>query len=163
MNIRINVIVPKKPLFDKARFLSEVKSVMHKKTAPELRVIFKGTTEGWKDQPDFQEHHFQSGDTIGVQVYTRHNIYGLVNAGSPPHRIAARQGGRLAFQWGYISATKPGSLKSYRAIRAGSFIHTPVIRRHPGFEARKFDEQIAEEYRATFEQDVQQAVKASIP
>lgn len=162
MNIRINVIVPKKALFDKARFIDEVKSIMHRKTEPELRAMFQGTTQGWKEQPDFVSHHFQTSSVIGVQVYTMDSVYGMVNAGSPAHLITPRNSGFLRFQVGYRSATRPGSLSSGSYRRFGAFVSTQRVR-HPGFEARKFDEQIGEEYGDTFVEDINGAMARGIP
>ena len=162
-NIRINVIVPKKAIFDGNKWLAEVKNVMHSKTEPDLRGFFKGTTEGWKNQPDFLAHHFQQGDTVGVEVYTRDSVYGLVNAGSPAHLIRPRsRGGLLRFQAGYQSATRPGSLRSGPYRRFGAGIAAVQVR-HPGFKARRFDEQIADEYRSVFQADIEKTFKAGLP
>lgn len=161
--VRISVIAPTKALFDYNKWTGAVKDTLHRKTEPGLKNLFKGTTEGWKSQPDFIAHHFQTNSSIGVEVYTRDAIYGLVNAGSPVHLIRPRsRGGFLRFQVGYRSATRPGRLQSSAYRRFGMWIGTNQVR-HPGFAARKFDEQIAEAYGPTFVEDMQKTFAEGLP
>lgn len=161
--LRINVIVPKKPLFDFQAFSGAIKNMLRTKTEPDLRRIFRETTSGWKEQPEFTAHHFQGPSSIGVQVYTRNGVYGLVNSGSPAHLIRPRRrGGLLKFQPGYNSATRPGSLHSRAYRRFGQVVTASQVR-HPGFEARKFDEQIVDTYTSVFAEDVERAIERGIP
>lgn len=163
INIRINVIVPKNKVFDYEKVVREIKRVMHESTEPDLRDYFEDTTEGWKKEPLFFAHHFETNGSIGVQVYTSDSVYGIVNAGSPSHLIRPKQrGGILRFQTGYRSATRAGSLKSGAYARSGSFITAPQVR-HPGFEARRFDELIAKEYEPKFVEDMNKAFAVGKP
>lgn len=162
MNISIRVIVPKHPIFDKEKWLSAVEDVMRSKTEPDLRALFRTTTEGWQDQPEFRADHFRDSSKVGVRVYTTHSVYGMVNAGSKSHLIRPRkQGGSLRFQPGYIPSTRPGSLNSRASSRSGDFITSGQVN-HPGFEARKFDEQIAESYGKTFQEDIDKTFASGI-
>lgn len=161
--VRINVIVPKQALFDYGKFTSTVKDTLRRKTEPDLKRIFRGTTQGWKTQPEFKADHFSTNNTIGVQVFTTNAAYGIVNAGSPSHMIRPKnRGGFLRFQTGYSPATRPGSLSSGPYRRSGQFVAAQMVR-HPGFRARKFDEQIVDVYSPIFAEDMAKTFEGGVP
>lgn len=161
-SVRIKVIIPQKALFNSGKFIAALKTHLRQKTDPDLKRFFKGTTEGWQKQPEFRAHHFETAQQIGVRVYTSDDIYGLVNAGSPPHLILPRNRGFLRFQPGYSSATKPGSLRSRAYRRTGKTVKRGSVK-HPGFAARKFNKQIKDAYTPTFENDVDKLVSKGLP
>ena len=157
--IRVNVTVPKEVLNSQA-VVEALKRMLRTQTAPDLRQMFQGTTEGWKSRPGwFQRYEFQTG-RLSAFVFPTGNAastYALVNAGSPPHTIRRRRSPTLRFQTGYRPATTPRVLTSRAAARSGEVI-TPTQVRHPGFEAREFDATIAERYQPVFEFDVQNTI-----
>ena len=160
VSIRIKVTVPKEKFADK-HWVNTIADVMKTKTAPDLRREFLKTVFGWsaEKKPHFTRQLKRTSHSISMSVFDREegDIYTLVNAGSPAHIITPKKArGFLRFRTGYRSATTPGSIQSRRAYRSGQFVGARVVH-HPGFEARKFDELIAEDYYQTFVNDMQEA------
>lgn len=162
-SIRITVTVPEVVLnSDFVR--SQILQKMQHKTAPELRAEFRKTVEGWENKPDFSQKFHNGTDSVSTTVWPsgrNRAQYELVNEGSPSHTITPRRGGLLRFQTGYRPATRPRVIGSGSKQRFGNFISTPQVH-HPGFEARAFDETIAEDYYDTFADDMQDAIKEAV-
>lgn len=164
VSIRLKVTVPKEKFTDK-RWVEEVVSTMRRKTGPELRFEFQRTVNTWDKKPFFAIHQEVGSQRISTSVHTFNDIYALVNAGSPSHVIYpkwTRTGGIgrgfLRFRSGYASKTKAGSTRSFVGGPFGDFVSARVVH-HPGFEARRFDQLIADDYLPTFERDMQEAFK----
>lgn len=158
--ITINVSIPQVSFASK-RWLESIASKQRAKSLPVLRKLFKETVNGWSQKPDFGWAQTKSADEISIRVYPTgqySEIWKLVNAGSPPHSIfPKKQGGVLAFRPGYRSATRPGQLRSGRKYRSGPYRLARSVN-HPGFEARKFTELIAQEFAENYAMDMQEAV-----
>lgn len=138
----------------------QIEQVLRNRTGPELRRLFKGTTDGWKNKPDFSQKFTNRTDFVSVRVWAtggNKRQYGIVNFGSRPHQIRPRRGGMLRFQPGYRAATRPRVLSSRSAQRFGDFIAARSVK-HPGFEAREFDLTVAEKIAPGFAKDVQNAI-----
>ena len=117
--------------------------VVSDKLANEALRLFRGTTRTWKHAVDFQADTDVGGGGVTVLVGTDDFIYGIVNDGSAPHTITARNAKVLAFQSGYRAKTTPGSLQSRSGGASGPMVYAKTVR-HPGTRARKFTEQIHE-------------------
>ena len=157
VSININVSVPKK-LFLDADFVNEITEIMKNEVAPDLKHLFRGTTNGWSEKPSWRQKLTQRSSEISMEVWTEDEKYGLVNAGSPPHTITPRNGGFLRFRPGYRSATTAGSIISRRAYRSGNPVTASIVK-HPGFTPRRFDELISREYDPKFRESVQKAIE----
>lgn len=157
--IRVTVTVPES-IFRSQVLVDRIKSTMRQKTAPDLRNLFKKTTEGWEKKPGwFQKFNFSYG-YMATSVYAvgaAAGTYALVNAGAKPHTIRPSRSPFLRFQPGYRAATSPRILSSRAKTRYGNFISSQLVH-HPGFEAREFDKTIAELYAPTFAEDMRKAV-----
>lgn len=158
--IIIRVTVPESIL--RSEFVrEEIARKMREKTAPEIRREFLKTVEGWEKKPDFSQKFTNSTSAVSTEVFpsgTNAGIYKLVNEGAPSHLIRPKGRGLLRFQVGYRAATSPRKISSRSKFRSGAVISTAMVH-HPGFEARAFDEVIAQEYEKTFENDMQDAIK----
>lgn len=162
VKISVTVTVPDS-LLDDSRVRDEIERVLRTQTGPDLKRQFSRTTEGWDNKPSFEQRFANRTDYLSVTVYTTQEQYSIVNAGSPPHTISPRRGGMLRFQPGYRAATRPRIIGSRAKQRSGSIISARGVS-HPGFEAREFDETIAEFIAPRFEEDVQHAIsRASGP
>lgn len=159
--IEINISLPKVRYAAK-KWLDAMASKQRAKSLPALRNMFKQTVTGWSDKPDFGYAQTMNAQEISLKVYPKgpySDIWKLVNAGSPPHRIDPKTpGGILAFRPGYRAATRPGSIQSGRKYRSGKYQFAKYIKRHPGFEARNFTEQIAQKFAEDFAMEMQEAV-----
>jgi len=159
VSITVKVTLPKTKFANK-KWLEEIAKVQRQTSVPRLRKLFQKTVFGWSEKPDFGWTQRRTSDEMSISMYPsgeNAEKWELVNAGSPPHIINARQGGFLRFRPGYRSATIPGSIQSRRAYRSGKYGAWRRVS-HPGFEARKFTELIAEEYHNPYINDMQDAI-----
>lgn len=154
VSIRVKVTVPSEKFADK-KWVDEVVATMRRKTGPELKFEFQQTVNTWKNKPTFTIHQETQSNRILVDVYTFNDIYRLVNEGSPKHPIP-RAPGFLRYRTGYASKSKAGSKHSFVGGKFGGWRVAKQVQ-HPGFEARKFDQLIAEDYNPKFQKDMQEA------
>ncbi len=157
----MNVTVPDE-IINEAAMRRQIERALRTKTGPDIRRNFQKTTVRWKNKPSWSQKFTSRTNFLSIAVWAsgpNADQYGLVNAGARPHRIAARSGGFLRFKPGYRSATLPGKLTTRVAHRSGRTISARAVN-HPGFEARRFDETVAEAVAPQFAKDIDEAVKA---
>lgn len=164
MRIRVVLTVPQRVL-DAEGVIDAIYDTMRTKTAPDVQGLFKRTVEGWHNKPIFSHRMGRGPDHVSVTVYPAFgrnaDQYALVNAGSPPHEIRPVTAPFLRFQTGYTPSTRPRVLSSRRYVRFGPYVNRMVVH-HPGFEAREFDQEIADQYQDTFRQDMQNAINSAV-
>ena len=169
MQIKVVVTVPK-TVFDDKAMVAELTRVQNSKTAPEVKKLFKGTTEGWEHSVDFQSRQRTTNSSIGVSIFptgSNADLYALVSLGAKPHPIPKTGMTYMHFQPGYTASTKPHRLSSTGKSRSGGFITTYKIN-HPGFKGRMFNQTIKVLYGGIFYRDMvnvikRQAAKAASP
>jgi hypothetical protein len=164
MKISVVLKVPQK-ILDAQGVIRSIENAQKTRTAPDVKRLFKKTTEGWHNKPSWQHKQTTTHNRIGIEIFStgpNSDQYALVNAGSGPHPIVAtNSGGWLRFQPGYRSATRPRILASHAYSRFGNYIAARSVN-HPGFKAREFDQAIADHYRKTFADDMQDAVDSVV-
>jgi len=161
IRVRLTVTVPKEIMnFNAVR--EAIASAQRRKTAPRMKQLFSQTVDGWEHRPEWSQKQSVQPSRISISVWASgkyENQYRIVNEGAKPHKIRPlNPRGLLRFQPGYISATRPGSLKSFKPYRFGNFIGVRGVS-HPGFEPRYFDVQIADVTGEDFVRDMQEAIK----
>lgn len=157
-SIRITVTVPKE-ILNVESVRNSIEQTMRSSTGPDLKREFEKTTEGWVTKPGFSQEFKFSANLLSTRVYPSGagaDTYALVNAGSPPHLITQRRL-PLQFKTGYVRSTSPRVLSSRANRKFGPTYITSLVK-HPGFEAREFDDTIAKEYGPVFEKDIQDAI-----
>lgn len=163
MKISVRMHVPS-AIFDFPKVVGEIKDTMSNKTAPEVKTMFRRTVFGWSNKPSFRHRRDDHADQISVRIFSAGQYsaqYALVNAGASPHPIYPRRARFLRFRPGYRASTRPRVLDSQRAYRSGPYISRSFVN-HPGFRAREFDREIAEQYTPTFRKDMMNAMKQGI-
>lgn len=158
VSIKINVSLPTRKRATK-KWLDSIASAQRSHSIPELRKLFAETTFGWSIKPRMGWSQSKSSDEISLRIYAtgeRSDVWNLLNEGSPAHIIRPRRK-FISFRTGYRSSTRPGVIRSRRKFRSGKLITSNIVR-HPGFEARKFTEMIAQEFATNFGMQMQQAV-----
>jgi hypothetical protein len=161
VSISITVTTPERKFGNKG-WLDEIARTQRQTAVPRLKKLFQKTVFGWSEKPDFGWVQQRTADTISITMYPQGqaaNIWNLVNAGSPRHRIPKSGTTFMKFRPGYRAATTPGSLMSRRAYRSGKY-ETHFVVSHPGFEPRDFISQIASEYENPFMGDMQEAISS---
>lgn len=160
VKISVKTIVPKGKL-DFSIFAEEIERTMRGDTTRAVKNLYTGTVDGWKNKPTFSATIFSArGRHIRLRVQPigrNKDQYNLVSAGARPHPILSRTTKPMSFQTGYRAATQPRSLKSGSAQSFGRVKHAFVVQ-HPGFEGRKFHEEIAKFYAPIFADDMKKAI-----
>ena len=162
MKIRVTLTVPKSVL-DAQNVVNAIAAKQRTNTAPDVKHLFRQTTVGWHDPPGWGQKQTILRDSIGMEIHSsgpNSDQYALVNAGSPRHNIPL-QPGFLSFQRGYTPSTRPRVLSSRAYVRFGPRYSGVMQVHHPGFEAREFDQEIAERYKDTFRDDMQDAINSA--
>lgn len=161
-SISVKTITPKEG-FKSKKWLQEMARAQKQYTVPKLRALFRQTVYGWSKKPKFDWQLTQTPDEITIEMGPsgpNADIWQMVNNGVPAHNILPKKK-FLAFRPGYRSATVPGSLMSRRAYRSGKTVVSKGILPHPGFEARRFDVSIADEYNRQFADDIQKGIDSA--
>lgn len=144
---------------------SEIEAVV-KDTAEKEARSFRRTVQTWsaKNKPIFRIRKINSGDDIAhYGIFTDSLIYKWVNFGTKPHKIVANgnAGGNglwLRFQENYKAKTRPGFITARDGGKFGNWV-TPTETNHPGIEARRFDEQIAEKQQKRLDDSIEKLLK----
>lgn len=158
--IEINVTVPK-AIINVEKVRQAIIDAQNNVTKRKLTDLFKQTTEGWQDPPQFSSRRIDTSSQLGIRVYPsgkNADKWALVNEGARAHIIRPRRARLLRFQTGYKAGTKVRTLRSTAYQRSGKFVQTKLVH-HPGFEAREFTQTIADEHEPEFNQDMQDAIK----
>ena len=112
----------------------------------QIKRDFEATTNEWKTPVKFDISKRRDGDSYIFSASTDNEIYGYVNNGTEPHIIRAKNAPFLVFRTGGTAKTSVGQLKSGKGSRGIDWVSKKEVR-HPGTEARKFDEIIAKRFK----------------
>ena len=134
MRILIKPKIPNRVLASPDEIEEAIERALDRNAADSL-AEFQKTTATWTTQVNFTVHKTRFGRTVG----TNSKVWSIVNAGSPPHPIAARNAPFLVFRWGggYKAKTKVHVLSSYKGAPGDNWAKKKEVQ-HPGFEGRKF-------------------------
>ena len=114
--------------------------------AKAIKVDYNVTTRTWKHKVGFriEKRPFER------DIYTTDKIYGIVSAGSPPHKIRPKNKPSLAFQWGgpgsYRAKSVPRVIVSRQGGPSGPMVYGVKEVNHPGHEGREFEETIGKKW-----------------
>ena len=164
MDISVKVTIPKE-ILNQRIVQDSIAQMMTKKTAPEVKTLFRKTVFGWKNKPAFKQKLTRRAGYMSETIWAEGpsaDQYQMVNFGTPPHIITPRGSGYpLKFKWGgtgsYKASSRPGIIQSKRHYKTGPVVRLASVN-HPGSEARNFDQAIAKEYAPTFRKDIQDAI-----
>lgn len=159
MGARLQAIRPRKsPAYKTSDFDKAMERALDKTGKAMIR-DFKRTVATWEDKPAFSilSRSYKIGRRgVSITVGTRDKIYRYVSRGTPPHIIRPRKAAALAFPGKFTPKTAPGRFLSKPGSRGGETVFAKEVR-HPGTEARKFEELVAERHRklGTLEKNIQ--------
>lgn len=146
MVIKFNPIIPG-PL-NAAAFDKEVRKAVDE-VGRRMKQEFERPVATWNNRPTFRMQDINAGSSVGVEVYTEHDIFAWVSEGTNGpggswYPIFPRNASRLAYQISYRSKTVPGSLTASSGGKYGAWVVRKSVR-HPGIQqAREFDVQVAD-------------------
>lgn len=142
----IRTITPKRAVgIDPKWFAAEVQKELQE-VGKQAAKEFQKPVRAWKTKPAFKIRILNAGsNAVFLDIYPEGNgtnVFNMLDFGTSPHLIHAKNRKFLAFQRGkYHSSTKPGSLSSRKASRRGKTIFRKAVL-HPGVEARGFSRQV---------------------
>lgn len=126
-----------------------------------LKVIksdFGLTTRTWNTKVIFNTVPMRpSGQNLEGAVGTTSKIYMYVTRGTKAHLIRAKRGKSLSFQGGYRAKTSRRRLGSSSGGSFGKRVFAQVVK-HPGTQAREFEEAIADNRSNLLQANVNQAI-----
>lgn len=124
-----------------------------RKAAEAVREDYAQTVQGWEHPAEFTIA--EQGDTITVS--TDDKVWKMVDEGTRPHVIVAKNGKGLRFNVGGRPKTTPGRLRSGGGSKGSAVIIRPRVN-HPGTEARNFTALIMKRWK----RGVQPFIRAAI-
>jgi hypothetical protein len=163
VDISINVTIPKEILSQRI-VQDSIAQVMTKKTAPEVKTLFRKTVFGWANKPSFRQLLTKRAGYMSETIWAdgpNADQYQMVNFGVPEHRIPKSGFTLMSFRPGYRASSTPRVIQSGRHYRSGPQAFAMSIEKHPGLKAREFDKAIAKEYEPTFRKDIQDAISVA--
>lgn len=154
--MKLRAIIPARLALDPQRLMRGIQNGLDA-SAKAVKVDFGVTTQTWKKKPEFAIAETDDGRIVG----TEDEIYGYVNDGTRPHIIEAKNGKSLAFGVPSSPKTAVRVIGSSAGSRGSVTIKRKRVR-HPGTDARKFDEVIAEKWQEQFPVTMQRALDAEV-
>jgi hypothetical protein len=153
----VKLIIPKKLIADPKRLARALTNAMNG-VAKDVQVDFKTTTQNWQHAVDFP---IESPSDYRRTISTDDAIYGYVNDGTRPHRIAPKGGGVLRFNTPFQAKTVPGQIMSGPGSAGGSEVFSRGVN-HPGTKPRNFDKTIKEKWDKQFGTIMQRALDSEV-
>lgn len=158
MKFNLTPILPKKPIFDTAKFEVLV-TVATMEAVGAIHRDYEKTVATWRHKPKFYATRRGTIWYIG----TNDTIYGYVEMGTAAHIIRPKDPrGFLHFnRFGFRPKSRVNYIDSYNGSPATrGETYTKEVH-HPGTKARNFSKQIAKKREGQFAKLVRQAVRES--
>lgn len=141
----------------------KLSAVLDNEVKPHFIKEFKGVVSDWKGKPDFKARKFIRPDKIWIDVFpsgkNKQKWIWVSRGTRGPYRIPKAGPGFLAFNLGYSARTKPrGRAHVGSGTASGPLvIGIMQVKKHPGIEAREFEEVIAEDEKPWFSRTMENA------
>lgn len=114
-----------------------------------MRADFEKTTRTWKHKPIFTIKIATSGEAL-VSVFTDNQIYIWVSGGTKPHMIRPRNAKVLAFNVPFQAKTRVRWIGSRNGMKGKLRVYSKGVK-HPGTEAREYDQVVYDIWQPKFE------------
>ena len=139
---------------------------MDQRVKPALVKEFGKVVQNWENKPRFAARKYTNQGAIEVAVYpTGKNkaIWRYVSEGTRPHTIRPKNAKALRFVWGGPGSYKPKTTTKPSwggpgTVSGGEVVYRQEVH-HPGTEARNFEKYIADQYRARFRKEIENAMR----
>lgn len=146
--------------------MREIRQTIRRDAKPDVLARFEDIVANWKHKPKFRARLKTTRNELKlVAKATGKNakIWHYVSRGTKPHKITAKRGKTLAFQWGgpgsYQPKTSPGPFWGGPGTVRDAKMAYPQSVDHPGFEGRHFEEWIAKVEGPRFQGRVSAAIR----
>lgn len=142
----------------------EMEQTLEQQVKQRLIEEHKKIVANWEHDVDFQGRKTVTNDQIKIYIFptgANKDIWTFVDQGTRPHVIKPKSAPRLVFQAGtYTPKTKPvGQVVSGGGkVQGGVTVFATQVN-HPGTEARRFSEKIAEDIKPDFQRETENAFR----
>lgn len=126
-----------------------------REAAKAVKVDYELTVKGWEHPVEFAVEEQGDGS---ITVTTDDRIWKMVNEGTRPHIIVAKNGKALAFGAGGRPKTSPGRLTSGGGSKGGAVIIRPRVN-HPGTAPRNFTALIMKRWKRGVQPFIRSAIE----
>jgi hypothetical protein len=155
MKIKTKVFAPK--FISRKKLKRAVENAMEG-AARGVQVDMQVTTQTWKHQPAFG---IDRPSWAERNIFTTDFIYGLVDEGTRPHIIVARNASTLRFGVPSKPKTTPRVIGSTAGSRGSTMVFTPRVK-HPGTAPREFSQEISDKWRRILPNTLQRAIDSEV-
>lgn len=155
MRVKAQVFVPK---FITAPKLKRAVENAMEGAARGVRVDMQVTSDTWRNKPAFG---IDRPSWNARNVFTTDFVYGLVDAGTRPHVIVARNAGVLRFGVPSTPKTRPRVIGSGAGARGNTIVYAHKVQ-HPGTAPREFSQAISEKWRRILPDTLQRAIDSEV-
>ncbi len=152
----MKLILPKKLIADPSKLTRVLTNALNG-VAKDIQTDFAVTVQTWQHGVDFP---IEQPSPYRRIVATDDEIYGYVNDGTRPHRIAPH-GKVLVFNTPFRAKTVPNQIMSGPGSAGGAEVFARGVN-HPGSKARNFDKLIHDKWDRQFAQIMQRAIDSEI-
>ncbi len=129
-----------------------------RQAADAVRQDYDLTTKGWEHPAEFAIEEQGDGS---ITVTTNDKVWKMVDEGTRPHIIVAKNGKALAFGAGGRPKTTPGRLTSGAGSKGGIVVIRPRVN-HPGTEPRNFTALIMKRWRRGVQPFIRAAIEEAL-
>jgi hypothetical protein len=133
-------------------------------TARAVKVDLNAITRSWKHRPGFSIERGPYWRMVHANKTTKAGeVFDMLDAGTRPHVIRARNVPRLRFYAkGFVAKTTPRVIFSEGGQKATHNFRTPVEVHHPGTKAREWYDVIQEKWNKEMPAQMQRSIDAAI-
>lgn len=150
----VKAIIPKRGLLEPKKLARAIENALDG-AAKAAKADFGVTVQTWETEVEFEIKR-QPGRR---RIFTTNAVYRYVSEGTRAHRIEAKGKKPLAFPQNFGPKTVVRQIASGAGGRGGPTVYTRAVE-HPGTEARKFDEAVAEKWQKELPKTLQRAIDA---
>lgn len=122
------------------------------------RVDFNTTTRTWDDRPEFA---ITTPEPFVREVSTDDPIYSMLNVGTKPHDIEAKNAPFLQFTYPFRSKTVPNDIRSRKGSKGKRWARKRRVK-HPGTKARNWTKVIKAKWDRQLPIILQRAIDSTI-
>ena len=151
-------IKPSKLKVDAIRL--ELLNEMRKQARLIIREDLEPTTATWSKRPKFDSAVSLEGGAYVVAL-TGDKVWDMLDKGTRPHVIRAKNAKTLAFPSMFKAKTTPGKLSSGPGAKGGKTVFVPEVQ-HPGTEPRNWTGTSERKRRKSYQRAMEGAMKRGV-
>lgn len=146
---------------NKQAMLRELRSATFN-ASKEVQLNYQKTVASWTKKVPFTIELRETAKGFEFFVGTASALYHMIDeTGAEPHPIVARNADALAIQSDFTPKTKVGVIGSQGGGKSGTLRYRVAVK-HPGFEPRKFTQEIAKKLAIALPEALNKAMQRAV-